>query len=123
MEEYGNLKIDNEVLGSIAAIAARKVPGVHRISTSLVGGLAQIIKKIPDAGVKVIVGENEVSFELRVIIDYGENIPEVTYQIQKTIKEEVEKMSGLKVASVDVVIHGVNMSRKDALEEETEEND
>ncbi len=123
MEEYGNLKIDNEVLGSIAAIAARKVPGVHRISTSLVGGLAQIIKKTPDAGVKVIVGENEVSFELRVIIDYGENIPEVTYQIQKTIKEEVEKMSGLKVASVDVVIHGVNMSRKDAREEEAEEND
>jgi uncharacterized alkaline shock family protein YloU len=121
MEEYGNLKIDNEVLGSIAAIAARKVPGVHRISTSLVGGLAQIIKKTPDAGVKVIVGENEVSFELRVIIDYGENIPEVTYQIQKTIKEEVEKMSGLKVASVDVVIHGVNMSRKDVREEEAEE--
>lgn len=118
MEEYGNLKIDNEVLGSIAAIAARKVPGVHRISTSLVGGIAQIIRKTPDAGIRVIVGENEVSFELGVIIDYGENIPEATYQIQKTIKEEVEKMSGLKVANVDVVIHGVHISRKDSQEEE-----
>ena len=121
MEEYGNLKIDNEVLGSIAAIAAKKVPGVHKISTSLVGGLAQIIKKTPDAGIKVVVGENEVSFELRVVIDYGENIPEVTYQIQKTIKEEVEKMSGLKVANVDVIIHGVHISKKDSEEEEAEE--
>ncbi len=121
MEEYGNLKIDNEVLGSIATIAARKVPGVHRISTSLVGGIAQIIKKTPDAGVKVVVGENEVSFELGVIIEYGENIPEVTYQVQKMIKEEVEKMSGLKVANVDVVIHGVHISKKDSQEEEAEE--
>lgn len=121
LQEYGNLKIDNEVLGSIATIAARKVPGVHRISTSLVGGIAQIIKKTPDAGVKVVVGENEVSFELGVIIEYGENIPEVTYQVQKMIKEEVEKMSGLKVANVDVVIHGVHISKKDSQEEEAEE--
>lgn len=121
MEEYGNLKIDNEVLGSIAAIAAKNVPGVHRIFTSLVGGIAQIIKKTPDVGVKVIVGENEVSFELQVIVDYGINIPEVTYQIQKTIKEEVEKMSGLKVASVDVIIHGVHISKKNLQEEEAEE--
>ncbi len=121
-EKYGNLKIDNEVLGSIAGVAAKKVPGVHRIFTSLVGGLAQIIRKTPDAGIKVIVGENEVSFELRVIVDYGVNIPEVTYQIQKTIKEEVEKMSGLKVSNVDVVIHGVHLSRQDLQKEEAEKN-
>lgn len=122
MEEektYGNLKIDNEVLGSIAAIAAKKVPGVHKISTSLVGGLAQVVKKTEDAGVKVIVGENEVSFELGVIIEYGENIPEVTYQVQKMIKEEVEKISGLKVTSVDVVVRGVHVSKKDSQEEES----
>jgi uncharacterized alkaline shock family protein YloU len=122
-EKYGNLKIDNEVLGSIAAIAAKKVPGVHRIFTSLVGGLAQIIRKTPDVGIKVIVGENEVSFELQVIVDYGVNIPEVTYQIQKTIKEEVEKMSGLKVSNVDVVIHGVHISRNTLKEEEKEEEE
>lgn len=121
-EKYGNVKIDNEVLASIAAVEAKTVPGVHRIFTSLVGGIAQFIRKAPDAGVRVVVGENEVSFELRVIIDYGANIPEVTYQIQKKIKDEVERMSGLKVANVDVVVRGVHMSRKQD-QEEKEENE
>ncbi|MBN1444970.1 MAG: Asp23/Gls24 family envelope stress response protein [Candidatus Omnitrophica bacterium] len=122
-EKYGNVKIDNEVLASIAAVGAKKVPGVHRIFTSLVGGIAQLIRKAPDAGVRVIVGENEVSFELKVIVDYDTNIPEVTYQVQKTIKEEVERMSGLKVASVDVIVHGVHISKKQSQEEKEEEKE
>lgn len=111
-EKYGRVRVDNEVLASIAAIAARKVPGVHRISTSIVGGIIQWLRRSSDAGVKVVIGEDEVNFELRVIVDYGVNIPEVTYQIQKTIKEEVERISGLKVGNVDVIIHGVHFPKK-----------
>jgi uncharacterized alkaline shock family protein YloU len=111
-ERYGNVKIDNDVLASIAGIVAKKVPGVQRIATSLVAGLSQLIRKKPDAGIKVVVGEDEVSFELRIIVEYGVNIPEVTYMVQKSIKEEVEKMSGLRVSSVDVVVHGVQPPRK-----------
>lgn len=107
-KELGSVKIDNEVLGTIAGIAAKEIKGVKKITTSLVGGLAQIIKKSPDAGIKVVVRENEVSFELGVIVEYGIDIPEITYQIQKKIKEEVEKMAGLKVVKVDVVVHGVH---------------
>jgi len=110
-KELGSVKIDNEVLSSIASVAAKKVPGVHKIATSLIGGIAQIFKKTPDAGIKVVVGEGEVSFELGVVVEYGVNIPEVTYQIQKAIKEEVEKMSGLKVTRVDVIVHGVKMKK------------
>jgi uncharacterized alkaline shock family protein YloU len=120
-KELGNVRIDNDVLSSIAGMAAKKVDGVHRISTSLVGGIAQIIRKTPDAGIKVVVGEDEVSFELGVTVNYGVNIPELTYQIQKTIKEEVENMSGLKVAKVDVFVHGVHMADKKSQKEEIEQ--
>ena len=121
-KQIGTVRIDNEVLGTIAGIAAKKVPGVHKITMSLVGGLAQLIKKTPDVGIRVVVGEDEVSFELGIVVEYGANIPEVTYQIQCAIKEEVEKMSGLKVPKVDVIVHGVHMSGKHKiLQEESEE--
>ena len=107
-EQIGSIKIDNEVLGSIAGIAAKKVPGVNRISTSLVDFVSQFIRKSPNAGIKVIVGEGEVRFELGVVVNYGVNIPEITYQIQHVIKEEVQRMSGLKVSRVDVVVHDVH---------------
>ena len=110
--QIGTVKIDKEVLGTIARAAAKRVDGVHKIVTSLVGGIAQLIRKSPDAGIKVVVGEGEVSFELGVIVKYGVNIPEVTYKIQTAIKEEVEKMSGLKVTKVDVVVRGVYMEEK-----------
>jgi len=106
--QLGAVTIDNEVLRSIAAIAAKKVAGVNRISTSLVDGLAHWVRGGKDAGVKVVVGEGEVGFELKIVVDYGVNIPEVTFRVQKAIREEVERMSGLKVVKVDVVVHGVN---------------
>jgi len=121
--QFGSVKIDNEVLGTIAGIAAKEVPGVYKITTSLVGGLAQLIKKAPDAGIKVVVRENEVSFELGVIVEYGFDIPEITHQIQKKIKEEVEKMAGLKVVKVDVVVHGIHYARGKMKEEKEEKND
>jgi len=121
-EQYGKVKVDNEVLASIAATAAKQVPGVHKISTSIMGGIIQWIKRTSDVGIKIVVGEDEVNFELRVIIDYGANIPEVTYHIQKMIKEEVERISGLKVGNVDVVVHGIHFTKKDSVEE-GEQND
>ncbi len=112
-EEKGKVKIDDEVLASIASIAATQVPGVCKIATSIVGGIAKIIRKKPDIGVKVILGEGEVSFELGIEVEYGVNIPEITYEVQEKIKKEVEKMSGLKVVNVDVIVKGIRPPKKE----------
>ncbi|HPP66315.1 MAG TPA: Asp23/Gls24 family envelope stress response protein [bacterium] len=106
-ENLGFVKIDDEVLGTIAAIAAKNVPGIHNIATSFVGGVALFFRKIPDAGVRVEVNQDSVSFYLGVIVDYGINIPEVTWKIQKAIKEEIEKSTGFKVSQVNVVVEGI----------------
>jgi len=111
--ELGKVKIDNDVLASIAGIAATQVKGVHKVATSLVGGIAKFIKKKPDVGIKVILGEGEVSFELGIIVEYGYNIPEITYEVQKKIKEEVEKISGLVVSNVDVIVKEVRPPKKE----------
>ncbi len=111
-ENGGQVKIDTEVLASIAGVVAMGVPGVHRIKTGLVAGLTHFFKKRPDAGIHVVVGEGEVSFTLSIVVDYGVNIPEVTFKVQKAIREEVEKMAGLKVARVDVFVKGVHLAPK-----------
>ncbi len=105
--KFGKVIIDKEVLGTIAAEAAKKVKGVYKIATSLVGGIAKLIKKSPDIGIKVIVGEEEINFELKIVIDYGANIPEITHQVQKQIKEDIENMCGLKVGKVDVIVSDI----------------
>jgi uncharacterized alkaline shock family protein YloU len=111
--ELGKIKIDNDVLASIAGMAATSVPGVSKVVTSLVGGIAKFIRKKPDIGIKVILGDGEVSFELAIGVEYGANIPEITYEVQKKIKEEVEKMSGLIVSNVDIIVKEVRPPKKE----------
>ncbi|MCM8785288.1 MAG: Asp23/Gls24 family envelope stress response protein [Candidatus Omnitrophica bacterium] len=112
-KELGKVKIDNDVLASIARVAATSVPGVHRVITGLVGGIKKIFGKKRETGIKVILGEGEVSFELSIAVDYGANIPEITYQVQRRIKEEVEKISGLKVLDVDVLVKEIKIPKRD----------
>ncbi len=107
-EDLGFVKIDDEVIGTIAAIAAKSIPGVHRIATSFVGGIALFFRKIPDAGVKVSVKEDGVHLSLGIIVDYGINIPELTWKVQRVIKEEVEKSTGFKVVQVNITVEGIH---------------
>jgi uncharacterized alkaline shock family protein YloU len=112
-KELGKVKIDNEVLASIAGVAATSVPGVNRVIRGLVSGIKRVIGKGKETGIKVVLGEGEVSFELSIAVEYGTNIPEITYQVQKKIKEEVEKMSGLKVSNVDVIVKEVRPPKRE----------
>ncbi|MCM8833334.1 MAG: Asp23/Gls24 family envelope stress response protein, partial [Candidatus Omnitrophica bacterium] len=106
-------KIDNDVLASIACVAATSVPGVNKVIKGFVGGIKKIFGKRQEGGIKVILGEGEVSFELSIAVDYGTNIPEITYQVQKKIKEEVEKISGLKVLNIDVVVKEIRPPKRE----------
>lgn len=110
----GKVKIDNEVLASIAGIAATSIPGVYKVTTGFVGGIKKFFRKKPDIGVKVILGEGEVSFELGIAVEYGVNIPEITYMVQDKIRKEVEKITGLKVSGVDIIVKEIKQTKKEA---------
>jgi uncharacterized alkaline shock family protein YloU len=58
-------------------------------------------------GVKVEVGEKEVVIDISVVVDYGVNIPEVSWKVQENVKKTVEKMTGLMVVEVNVYVQGV----------------
>ncbi|MFN4227422.1 MAG: Asp23/Gls24 family envelope stress response protein [Candidatus Ratteibacteria bacterium] len=112
-KELGKVKIDNDVLASIARVAATSVPGVNKVITGFVGGIKKILGKKHESGIKVILGEGEVSFELSIAVDYETNIPEITYEVQKKIKEEVERISGLKVLNVDVLVKEIKPPKRE----------
>lgn len=107
-EDLGSVKIDDEVIGTIAAIAAKSIPGVYKIATSLVAGIALFFRRIPSAGVKVSVKEDGVHLFLGIVVDYGINIPELTWKVQKAIKEEVERTTNFKVAQVNITVEGIH---------------
>ena len=110
LDADGHVSISNDVVATIAAIAAKSVNGVADMLNSFTGGFAELLgKKNPSKGVKVTVTDRDVRIDMYVVVEYGVKIPEVAWEIQEKTKSEVEAMTGLSVTAVNVNVEGVNM--------------
>lgn len=106
--EQGQVRISDDVVSTIASMAASEVDGVAGMSGGLVSGLTEMLgKRNPSRGVRVEVGERATIIDLYLMVDYGVRIPTVAQRVQEKVKQVVEDMTGLKVAAVNIHIQGV----------------
>ena len=54
--------------------------------------------------------EEDVTIELNVIVEYGLNLAEVASTVRNRVRYEVERLTGVPVASVEVRIQDVRRS-------------
>lgn len=111
LTEHGTVHIADEVIQIIAGLATSEVEGVAGMSGSFAGGITESLtgRKNLSKGVKVQFTEDERNcvIDISVVFQFGVNIPDTSYQIQERVKQSVEGMTGLKVASVHVHVVGV----------------
>ena len=103
----GSLRISDDVICTIARIAAMEVSGVEDVAFpqgSVRGFLNRSAIMNP---IKVDVEENDVSIEISIIVRVGSTIPELAAAVQENIKSAVETSAGLNVTRVDVRVAGI----------------
>ncbi|QJC52397.1 Asp23/Gls24 family envelope stress response protein [Paenibacillus albicereus] len=106
--ETGMIRISDDVVATIAGLAALETPGIAAMSGGISEGLAKRLSgKNAQKGVTVEVGQLEAAIDLRVIVQYGIPIQEVCRQLQLGVREAVENMTGLHVVEVNVKVDGV----------------
>lgn len=106
----GSVKIADDVVAMIAAIAATEVEGVSGMAGNISGNLLNMVGvKNITKGAKVDVRGNKVRVMVAVIIDYGYNIPATSQYVQNRVKNAIENMTSLEVVDVSVRIAGVNV--------------
>lgn len=122
-EDTNTVKIANDVVATIAGIAAADIEGVAGMSGNMVSGLSQMLgKKQLTKGVKVEINDNEVAIDISIVVEYGRKIPEVAGAIQEAVTTAVGDMTGLTVTAVNVHVTGVQfVEEAPAAEEATEE--
>ena len=112
-ESTGEVQIADDVVATIAGLAATEVEGVYamygNLTNELVGKLG--VKNL-SKGVKVVVEEGEVTAELAITVDFGVDVVEVAKNVQNKVKVAIENMTGLEVMGVNVRIAGVNIENK-----------
>ena len=117
-EKQGVIKISEEVVATIAGLAAAEVSGIAGMSGGLAGDLVEKFgRKNLSKGIKADVGDDEANIDINVIVDYGVNIHEVAVQLQNTVRSAVENMTGLDVVNVNVHIQGLSFSAENKEED------
>ncbi|WP_135551901.1 Asp23/Gls24 family envelope stress response protein [Paenibacillus cymbidii] len=117
--DMGNIQIAPEVIEVIAGLATIEVEGVAGMSGGFAGGIAELLgRKNLSKGVKVEVGQKEAAVDVSIIIEYGSKIPRVSSDIQRSVKQAIETMTGLGVVEVNVHIHDVHFKTSEKLVED-----
>ncbi|EJW17498.1 Asp23/Gls24 family envelope stress response protein [Paenibacillus alvei] len=106
--QEGNIRISDDVVATIAGLAALETPGIAAMSGGLSEGWAKRLSgKNVQKGVSVEVGQVETAIDLRVIVMYGMPIQEVCRQLQLNVREAVQNMTGLDVVEINIKVEGV----------------
>ena len=105
--EKGAITIGSDVFTNITGAAATNCFGVKGMAVrSKTDGLVHLLRRESMAkGVKVHFHEdNTVSIELHIIVDNGVNLTAVSRSIMSEVRYIVERVTGVKVSSVDVCV-------------------
>ena len=111
----GEVKIADEVVAIIAALAATEVEGVASMAGNITNELiSRLGMKNLSKGVKVDVLEGVVTVSLALNMKYNYSIMDVSAKVQEKVKSAVENMTGLEVADVNVRVAGVEMESQES---------
>lgn len=118
--DLGEINITRETIESMISLNLADVKGV-------VGSRKTIIKEITDMlsgttngseidissrNIKVEIKNNKPLVNLYIIIKYGVRIPDIAWEIQNRIKENIMKKLAINVNKIDIHIQGIQFPKK-----------
>ena len=111
-EKFGTVKIADDVVAMIAALAATEVDGVAAMAGNMTNELlSRVGVKSLSKGARVYVSNKKVKVELAITMEYGYNIPATCQRVQNRVKAAIENMTGVEVLDVNIRIAGMNVTK------------
>ena len=126
VSSQGRTTIADTVVSKIAGIATREVQGVHAVGGGASRAIGALRERIPGArvnqsqGVSVEVGERQAAVDIDIVADYGVSIADLAAGIRRNVINAVERMTGLEVTEVNIVVHDIYLDDGSDEEETTE---
>ena len=113
-ESAGEIKISNEAILIIAAQALCDIKGIHLAVSAAEGIVDKLVKKPSQRGIRIYLDDDakKADIDVHISIDYGMNIPEVSWTVQESVKKNVETMTSISVDKVNVFVDGVTIEKE-----------
>jgi uncharacterized alkaline shock family protein YloU len=105
----GQLIVPNEVIAQIVGLTVLECYGVVGMAaTSLSQGVARLLSRERiTQGVAVRREGDQLAIDLYVVVEYGLNLAEVAGAVRERVSYQVEQLTRLEVADVEIHIQGV----------------
>ena len=110
IQSIGNVQIADEVVAVIAGLAATEEEGVNKMYGNITNEIVSKLgmKKL-SKGVKILINQDIVDVDLKLVLDYGVNIAKVSEEVQDRVKSAIETMTGLNVEEINIRIAGIQI--------------
>jgi uncharacterized alkaline shock family protein YloU len=117
----GRISVAQSVVQKIAGMATREIAGVYAMGSGTSRAFGAIRERIPGSsgpnvaqGVGVEVGETQAAIDLDIVIEYGVSVADLGRSIQRNVKQAIERMTGLEVVEVNVMVDDVHLPDEEA---------
>lgn len=104
----GTTRVANQVVASIAALAALEVGGVHAMYHPGAQPLERITRRAhAHRGVRVDFLDGALRLDVYVVVEAGGNVQAIGAEVQRRVVDAVDRMLDLSIAEVNVFISEV----------------
>lgn len=112
---FGDVKISEDVLATIAAEAASGVQGVSAMASTIAANIKDMIGlKNGSKGVSVVLdAEGQVTVTLNITISYGVKIQETALEVQNEVMKAITDMTGYAIRAVNVNVLNVDIPKEE----------
>jgi uncharacterized alkaline shock family protein YloU len=115
----GTVTYADQVIEKMVGHALQHVPGLLSISGGFFTDIKNKLINSSDVreGINVEVGSKQVATDLKIVVEYGKDIPEIVDTMKSIIGTEVKKMTHLEVVEVNVEV--VDIKTREEFEAES----
>lgn len=106
----GKIHILEHAVTTIVSVVARLEHGIVLLSTGTVDSLIKHMSgKKMHKGISVTFLNSQLIIELRIVVTYGVNIQYISRELQSSIFEAVNEMTGISPHQVHIYVEGIKL--------------
>ena len=111
VNEYGIIKIQDEVIARIAGLTAMECYGVVGMGAkSVKDGIVHLLKRESlTKGIHVCNCDNTLTIDLHIIVEYGTNIAAISETLISTVIYKIKDMVGIEVGKCNIYVVGIRV--------------
>ena len=107
----GKIRISEDVIAQLATKALNSVEGVSPASPGLMANLRLGRKTVNGVRISISDGDTpEIVVDAYISVKYGLRIPDVCWDVQEAIKDQVERYTGYAIKGVNIYVQGITFA-------------